>query len=34
MNDGGTAGEKVAVKMEVERYVVRGYVAEAGGTGR
>ena len=31
MNDGGTVDEKVAVKMEIERYVVRGSVAKAGG---
>ena len=34
VNDGGTADEKAAVKMEIERHVVRDCVAEAGGTGR
>ena len=31
VNDGGTVDEKVAVKMDIERHVVRGSVAEAGG---
>ena len=30
VNDGGTADEKVAVKMEIEKHMVQGSVAEAG----
>ena len=34
VNDGSTADEKVAVKMNREGHMARGSVAEAGGNGK